>query len=326
MKNEIEIDPQFRSWLPLTAEEKAGLEKSLRLEGCRDAMTVWADGARRVLIDGHNRFEICARLGIEFRTVEREFESREAVLNWIIDNQLSKRNLTAEQRQYLIGKKYLQEKKPHGGARQASGHSDHLKKTEDRIAEQEKVGARTVRRAAGFARAVDTIKRAVGEGAAATILSGQSKVKQKDVPALARTAEKKPEEVRQAIAGERAVSRVLGTTKPFQPPRPAPEIPKGRQVSQRELRQIIRDAGACALTSTSDMTDRNAHALIGQQIQASSARVVAQAIAILIEEWPADGASFFVATVNALKSKNGGNSNGRSSGATPLADKYAGRG
>lgn len=47
-----------------------------------------------ILIDGHNRYEICTRLGIPFETVEKQFESRDAAMVWMIDNQKGRRNLT----------------------------------------------------------------------------------------------------------------------------------------------------------------------------------------------------------------------------------------
>lgn len=47
---------------PLAPEEYAQLEANI--EGCRDPLVVW-DGT---LIDGHNRFEICSKLGLPFKT------------------------------------------------------------------------------------------------------------------------------------------------------------------------------------------------------------------------------------------------------------------
>ena len=46
-----------------------------------------------ILIDGHNRYEICTRLGIKFDTVEVEFDSRDDAKIWIIENQFGRRNL-----------------------------------------------------------------------------------------------------------------------------------------------------------------------------------------------------------------------------------------
>jgi hypothetical protein len=46
-----------------------------------------------VLVDGHNRFEICKRNNIQFDTVFMQFENRNAAMLWMIDNQFGRRNL-----------------------------------------------------------------------------------------------------------------------------------------------------------------------------------------------------------------------------------------
>jgi len=51
-----------------------------------------------ILIDGHNRYALCQKHGIEFRAATREFESREDVRVWIIQKHLSRRNLSLYQR------------------------------------------------------------------------------------------------------------------------------------------------------------------------------------------------------------------------------------
>jgi hypothetical protein len=52
------INDELRAFVdPLTEIERAALERSLLAEGCRDALVLWRD----VLIDGHNRYEICRR-------------------------------------------------------------------------------------------------------------------------------------------------------------------------------------------------------------------------------------------------------------------------
>jgi DNA-binding transcriptional regulator/RsmH inhibitor MraZ len=66
-ENKLRIDPEFKSLIPpLATEEYAGLEESILAEGCRDALILW-DG---ILIDGHNRYEICTRHNIPFETTE----------------------------------------------------------------------------------------------------------------------------------------------------------------------------------------------------------------------------------------------------------------
>ena len=64
---------------------------------------------------GQNGYRIVTENNIPFETVEKEFESREHALNWIIENQLGRRNLNSNQIAYLRGKRYEMEKKIWGG-------------------------------------------------------------------------------------------------------------------------------------------------------------------------------------------------------------------
>ena len=94
----MKIDNEFKTLIPpLTAEEYQGLEKSILAEGCRDSLIVWHD----TLIDGHNRYKICTEHGIPFKTIVKDFESREKVIEWIILNQFGRRNLPAHERARL---------------------------------------------------------------------------------------------------------------------------------------------------------------------------------------------------------------------------------
>lgn len=95
---QLVIDPKFHALIPpLTAEERAALEASLLAEGCRDALVVW----NGIILDGHNRYEICQAHGLPFETVARDFETRDAAKLWIIDNQLARRNLPPYERARL---------------------------------------------------------------------------------------------------------------------------------------------------------------------------------------------------------------------------------
>jgi transcriptional regulator with XRE-family HTH domain len=99
----ITINEELRSFIdPLTANEYAALERSLLGEGCRDALVLWGE----VLIDGHNRYEICNRHQIEFRTVQNTgFASLEDVMLWMIDNHLARRSVSDYQRGVLALRK-----------------------------------------------------------------------------------------------------------------------------------------------------------------------------------------------------------------------------
>ncbi|MBT9167327.1 MAG: hypothetical protein DDT19_00656 [Syntrophomonadaceae bacterium] len=105
----LHINKEFKSLIPpLTEEEFAGLEQSILAEGCRDAIIVWQNGKAAptannqaqapTIVDGHNRFDICIKHNISFNTEERYFNSSEEVEVWILSNQLSRRNLTDDQR------------------------------------------------------------------------------------------------------------------------------------------------------------------------------------------------------------------------------------
>lgn len=54
-----------------------------------------------ILVDGHNRHEICERLEIPYSIVEIEFSNRGEVTEWIIKNQFGRRNISDYQRGVL---------------------------------------------------------------------------------------------------------------------------------------------------------------------------------------------------------------------------------
>lgn len=94
----LTIDDEFKNLIPpLTADEYRGLEESILAEGCRDSLIAW----HGILVDGHNRYEICEKYGLPFTVTETDFETREAVIEWIIKNQFGRRNLPLYERARL---------------------------------------------------------------------------------------------------------------------------------------------------------------------------------------------------------------------------------
>jgi len=95
----ITVSEELRAYIdPLTPHEHEALERSLMVEGCRDALVLWGD----VLVDGHNRYGICSRLGIAFNTVQNtQFKSIDDVHLWMIDQHLGRRSLSDFQRGVL---------------------------------------------------------------------------------------------------------------------------------------------------------------------------------------------------------------------------------
>ena len=161
MSADIRIDEGFRDQLmPLMSEELENLEADIMKHGCRDALIVWSDApGGPVLLDGHHRHRICGKHGLPFRVEGLPFPTREDAQDWIDRNQLSRRNLTDDQRRLLRGRMYNRRKKAHGSAPGenrrdvfVSGQTDHLQpKASSSIAQQYGVSERTVRRDGKFA-------------------------------------------------------------------------------------------------------------------------------------------------------------------------------
>lgn len=93
--NNLKIDPEFQSLIPpLSDEEFHQLEENVKVDGCRDALVTW----NGTIIDGHNRYRICQENNIPFKMEEKEFSTREDVIEWMLKNQLGRRNLNDFQR------------------------------------------------------------------------------------------------------------------------------------------------------------------------------------------------------------------------------------
>ena len=95
----LTIDPEFRDLIPSPSdEERALLEDSIVANGCESPLFIW----NGVIVDGHNRYEICQKHSIPFAVVEKDFVNRDAALLWIIQTQLGRRNLTSYQKSELV--------------------------------------------------------------------------------------------------------------------------------------------------------------------------------------------------------------------------------
>src|SRR5262245_23106421 len=107
------LDEEFSTLCPVVdREERELLRASLLEHGVREPLVVWKE--ERLLLDGHRRLLLCREHEITFPVVEYSFADRDAARRWVIDNALGRRNLTREQRDYLIGKRYLAERRAEG--------------------------------------------------------------------------------------------------------------------------------------------------------------------------------------------------------------------
>ena len=206
----IHVDKEFEALsLGVGEEEEQLLRESLESEGCRDPIIVLAnDGA---ILDGHRRFRICGELDIPFRTKALRFETTQAAINWIVLEQLAKRSLTAEQRSYLRGKRYLSEVSSAGRPcknteKNAENNGETVSplsgKTDKRLAAEYGVADRTIKSDAAFTRAVDALAEVAPE-AKETILSGEAEATRSEIKAVAALPKKQRRKAaKQIAAGE----------------------------------------------------------------------------------------------------------------------------
>ena len=199
----LKIDPEFQNQIPpLTDDEYKQLEENILKEGkLLSPLIVW----NNTLVDGHNRYEIVQEHPeISFSTMPLPFESREEVLAWICKNQLGRRNLTPEQKKFLIGKQYSVEHRKPGG----NGNNQYTVTVEEpvqeelcqidtipptsaeastrkQIAERNNVSESYVVRSEKFMKGVDILEQMI-PGMQEKILSGQFKVRDADMHRLAR--------------------------------------------------------------------------------------------------------------------------------------------
>lgn len=192
MENRIERNISISAVLkefivPLNREEFKQLELNLRNEGCRDPLVVWKKpNGKHVLVDGHNRLQICQKHNLPYKLEVRNFKNVKEVKMWMINNQLGRRNLNPLQLSYYRGVKYESVKKNWGGKEYTK--TSYLKgmppkkdqKTLDLLAREFKVSRMTIHRDAKFARALDRIgqKNPILKN---RILSGEVKIKKSSI-------------------------------------------------------------------------------------------------------------------------------------------------
>ena len=197
------IDPEFKKLIPpLSPQERSQLEKNLLAEGCRDPLTVWK--GQNILLDGHNRYEICDKYGIEISVSEIELSDRTAARNWIIRHQLGRRNLTPEAVSYFRGTLYNELKAAVKNPDGKNQHSEEVKyqnelkpqSTADQLAQELKSSPATIKRDAQYAAAVDTLVEVVGEQVRPQLLSRGAPFTKKKTLQLATDAVNKPDKLK----------------------------------------------------------------------------------------------------------------------------------
>ncbi len=208
---EIFIDSEFANYIrPLSDEEFEKLKESIKLEGIRDPLVVW----NGFLIDGYHRYKIATELEIEFKTIEIDLPDKEAVKEWIIKNQLGRRNLTSQEASYYRGKLYESRKQDTYSHPKSGGNFYHrLEKTAEQIGKEYGVSEKTIRNDAEFSKSVDKVAEKVGKEAKNAILTGQINIPKKDVEIIIEIKEEAPEFIEPVLNGEITISKAVQETK-----------------------------------------------------------------------------------------------------------------
>lgn len=189
---------------PLQPEEFKQLQANILAEGCRQALLVWKTFSNvidenadeplaevTILIDGHNRYEICRQHRLDFPVQFIDFASLQLAKNYMIEQQLGRRNLNPEQMAYLRGLRYNQEKLSKGkyDRKNDSSHNDYYEnnplskaKTIHKVADLYQVSPKTIQRDAEFAQGLDKLTLGLRQ----EVLSGVVKVSKRAIQQLAK--------------------------------------------------------------------------------------------------------------------------------------------
>ena len=190
------IDPEFRDKIPpLTEDEFSLLEENILSDGAVFSPLIVWDGT---ILDGHNRYEIIQKHPeLTYAVHKVSFANRYEAISWICKHQLGRRNLTPQQKKYLIGQRYEAEKQAdafHGnqhtlsdesGADKKCPHQNSRHVTQSRIAKETNTSASYVREAGTFAKGVDAAEEAL-PGIKQEILTGTIKPTASAVAAVAK--------------------------------------------------------------------------------------------------------------------------------------------
>ena len=202
--SQLKIDPEFQKQInPPSFEETHQLEMNiLKEERVLNPIITW----NGYIVDGHTRYQILRKYPfIPFEVIERKFSNRYEALAWICKNQLGRRNLTPEQKKFLIGKQAEAEKQIksfHGNQYTLASESGLVQNEPDRtkhgsrskVAAEHGTSESYVYRAEQFVKGVEAAEEAV-PGAQEEILSGKLRATDREISSIAKVPKEKRSEV-----------------------------------------------------------------------------------------------------------------------------------
>ncbi len=228
IRQNIIILNELKSFIPpLSTDEYAQLESNILQHGCQTPIQVWQtskknlglafekeDDLAYILVDGHNRYEICTKHNLPFEVYVLSFESQKDAKDYMINLQLGRRNLSQNQISYFRGLRYNNEKAdksanllinsskghfdPSGNEAQKTDKSEtkspkgqndpSVKTTAERLAKEYNVSPKTIKRDAEFAEGLEKIAPELRNN----ILDGKIKIDKGAIQKLSKSQIKKP--------------------------------------------------------------------------------------------------------------------------------------
>jgi len=218
----LKIDPEFRDKIPaLTEAEFDQLRENILSDGeVYEPLVTW----NSVIVDGHNRWRVIQEnwelLKDKFRVKEMDFADKWEAFEWMYRKQLGRRNLSDEQKKYMIGKMYEARKNTASfkgnqyTSKSGDGQNVHNQNhrevkdgTAGAIGKEIGVDGRTVRRAEKFAKGVDAIREEFPE-TADKILKGGSGITKEFVASIPTMPDEQKIEAIEAVkSGPEAVAK-----------------------------------------------------------------------------------------------------------------------
>ncbi len=185
----------------LNPDEYKQLEENIKQHGCQTPLQLWqttrfasgqsddptdTDDVIYILIDGHNRLEICRKNNLHFDVYMLSFNSMKEAKDYMINLQLGRRNLSLTQISYLRGLRYNNEKTDRisnlnsnfpKGQNDPSGNS-----TAERLSKEYNVSPKTIKRDAEFAKGMEMLAPELRND----ILSGKQKIEKKVIQQISK--------------------------------------------------------------------------------------------------------------------------------------------
>lgn len=217
---ELKIDKEFREKIPpLTEAEFEQLRENILSDGeVYEPIVTW----NGTIVDGHNRWRIIQEHPeIPFKVKEMDFADKWAAFEWMYKKQLGRRNLTEEQKSYMVGKMNEARKKSIGNTTSERGadgrfqsgqnvHNGQQRENKDgtsaEIGKEFGMSGRTVRRNEKFAKGVDALRGQSNE-AAEMVLMGKSNATKDEIAELADKTEQEIAEAAKNIVDGKPVIR-----------------------------------------------------------------------------------------------------------------------